>query len=99
MYFFDGIYDAAHNLLRVRVAQGGGGTIDGGLYYRIGICDRLDEGSVRRSVTLDDAEERVVAQLERQLGRITKKSGDLVLLGETCSEGGRADPPWRGIRQ
>lgn len=46
---------------------------------------------MRSGVTLGDAEAGVVAQLGAQFGGVAEKGGDVVLLAETCCEGGRAD--------
>ncbi len=94
MYFFDGIDDASDDLFRVRGAEGGVGAVDGGLDYGVGVFDCLDEGGVRGSIALGNAEAGVVAQLGRQLGGVAEKGGNEVLLAETCCEGGRADSAW-----
>lgn len=91
LHFFDGVDDAADDFLRVRGAKGGVGAVDGGLDDRVGVFDRFDEGGVRRGVALGDAQAGVVAQLGRQFGRVAQEGCDVVLLAETCCEGGRAD--------
>ena len=91
LHLFDGVDDAADDLFRVRSAKGGVGAVDGGLDDRVGVFDRFDEGGVRGGVALGDAQAGVVAQLGRQFGWVAQEGGDVVLLAETCCEGGRAD--------
>ena len=91
LHFLDGVDDAADHLFRVRGAKGRVGAVDGGLDDRIGVFDRFDEGGVRCGVALGDAQAGVVAQLRRQFGWVAQEGCDVVLLAETCCEGGRAD--------
>lgn len=95
LHFFDGADDTADDLFRVRGAKGGVGAVDGGLDDRVGVFDRFDEGGVRCGVALGDAQAGVVAQFGRQFGRVAQVGGDVVLLAETCCEGGRADSAWK----
>lgn len=91
MHFFDSIDDAADHFFRVGSAEGRVGAVDGGLDYRIGVFDCVDEGGMGRSVALGDTETGVAAQLGGKFGGVPQESCDVVLLAETCSEGGRAD--------
>lgn len=50
-----------------------------------------------RSVALGDTEAGVAAQLGGKFGGVAQESCDVVLLAETCSEGGRADSACRGL--
>lgn len=91
MHLFDGIDDAADDFFRVRGAEGRIGAVDGGLDDRVGVFDCFYEGRVRCSVALSDAQKWMVAQLRGEFGRVAEESRDVMLLAETCCEGGRAD--------